>query len=58
MHLLCVIDTVHQNRLGPYHVENASSRPITGVKQHGVVLVLGWVTAREYAMLFLNHLRS
>ena len=37
--------------LRPYHVENTSSRPITEVKQHWVALVLGWVTAWEYAML-------
>jgi hypothetical protein len=37
--------------LRPYHVENTSSRPITEVKQHRVALVLGWVTAWEYAML-------
>ena len=36
--------------LGPYHVESTSSRPITEVKQRRVVLVLGWVTAWEYAM--------
>ena len=37
--------------LRPYHVESTSSRPITEVKQHRVALVLGWVTAWEYAML-------
>ena len=37
--------------LRPYHVESTSSRPITEVKQHRVVLVLGWVTAWEYTML-------
>ena len=37
--------------LRPYHVESTSSRPITEVKQHWVALVLGWVTAWEYAML-------
>ena len=36
--------------LRPYHVESTSSRPITEVKQRWVVLVLGWVTAWEYAM--------
>ena len=36
----------------PYHVESTSSRLITEVKQHWVVLVLGWVTAWEYTMLY------
>ena len=36
--------------LGPYHVESTSSRPITEVKQHWAALVLGWVTAWEYAV--------
>ena len=36
----------------PYHVENTSSRPITEVKQHWAALVLGWVTAWEYAVLY------
>ena len=36
--------------LGPYHVESTSSRPITEVKQHRAALVLGWVTAWEYAV--------
>ena len=35
---------------GPYHVESTSSRPITEVKQHRAALVLGWVTAWEYAV--------
>ena len=39
------------HHLRPYHVESTSSRPTTAVKQHWVVLVLGWVTAWEYAML-------
>ena len=38
--------------LGPYHVESTSSRPITEVKQHWAALVLGWVTAWEYAVLY------
>ena len=38
--------------LRPYHVENTSSRPITEVKQHRAALVLGWVTAWEYAVLY------
>ena len=29
----------------PYHAECTSSRPITEVKQHWALLVLGWVTA-------------
>ena len=37
--------------LRPYHVESTSSRPITEVKRRWVALVLGWVTAWEYAML-------
>ena len=36
----------------PYHVENTSSRPITEVKQHWAMLVLGWVTAWEYMVLY------
>ena len=36
--------------VGPYHVESTSSRPITEVKQHWAALVLGWVTAWEYAV--------
>ena len=36
--------------VGPYHVESTSSRPITEVKQHRAALVLGWVTAWEYAV--------
>ena len=36
------------SRLGPYHVENTGSRPITEVKQRRARLVLGWVTAWEY----------
>ena len=36
----------------PYHVENTSSRPITAVKHHWAVLVLGWVTAWEYTVLY------
>ncbi len=43
-------DAVYMYCLGPYHVESTSSRPITEVKQHRVVLVLGWVTAWEYTM--------
>jgi hypothetical protein len=39
-------------RIRPYHVENTSSRPITEVKQHWAALVLGWVTAWEYAVLY------
>ena len=39
-------------RVRPYHVENTSSRPITEVKQHWAALVLGWVTAWEYAVLY------
>ena len=37
--------------LRPYHVENASSRPITEAKQRRAQLVLGWVTAWEYWVL-------
>ena len=37
--------------LRPYHVENASSRPITEAKQRRAWLVLGWVTAWEYQVL-------
>ena len=36
--------------LRPYHFESTSSRPITDVKQHRAALVLGWVTAWEYAV--------
>lgn len=36
--------------LRPYQVENTSSRPITEVKQLWAALVLGWVTAWEYAV--------
>ena len=36
--------------VGPYNVESTSSRPITEVKQHWAALVLGWVTAWEYAV--------
>ena len=36
----------------PYHVESTSSRLITEVKQHWAVLVLGWVTAWEYTVLY------
>ena len=39
-----------QHCLRPYHAENTSSRPITEVKQHWAALVLGWVTAWEYAV--------
>ena len=39
-------------RQRPYHVECTSSRPITEVKQHWAALVLGWVTAWEYAVLY------
>ena len=38
--------------VGPYHVESTSSRPITEVKQHWATLVLGWVTAWEYEVLY------
>ena len=38
--------------LGPYHVESTSSRLITAVKQHWAMLVLGWVTAWEYMVLY------
>ena len=41
----------HHNCLRPYHVENASSRPITEAKQRRAQLVLGWVTAWEYWVL-------
>ena len=37
--------------LRPYHVENTSSRPITEVKQHWALLVLGWETAWEHRVL-------
>ena len=37
--------------LRPYHVENTSSRLIPEVKQRRAVLVLGRVTAWEYAVL-------
>ena len=40
--------------VGPYHVESTSSRPITEVKQHWAVLVLGWVTAWEYTVLYAS----
>ena len=46
----CCYSTVRCIR--PYHVENTSSRPITEVKQHRAALVLGWVTAWEYAVLY------
>ena len=36
----------------PYHVDNTRSRLITEVKQHWAALVLGWVTAWEYAVLY------
>ena len=36
----------------PYHVESTSSRLITAVKQHRAMLVLGWVTAWEYMVLY------
>ena len=41
----------HIKCLRPYHVENASSRPITEAKQRRAQLVLGWVTAWEYWVL-------
>ena len=41
-----------QHCIRPYHVENTSSRPITEVKQRWAALVLGWVTAWEYAVLY------
>ena len=41
----------HHKCLRPYHVENASSRPITEAKQRRAQLVLGWVTAWEYWVL-------
>ena len=46
----CCYSTVRCIR--PYHVENTSSRPITEVKQHRAALVLGWVPAWEYAVLY------
>ena len=49
--LLCPYEFAIGKCLRPYHVESTSSRPITEVKQHRVALVLGWVTAWEYAML-------
>ena len=39
----------------PYHVEHTSSRLITEVKQHWAALVLGWVTAWEYAVLYAHN---
>ena len=42
----------HLSCIRPYHVENTSSRLITEVKQHWAALVLGWVTAWEYAVLY------
>ena len=39
------------HRQRPYHVEYTASRPISEVKQRWAWLVLGWVTAWEYAML-------
>ena len=55
-HKLCTTFAKHMLGLSdrclrPYHVESTSSRLITEVKQHRVVLVLGWVTAWEYTML-------
>ena len=49
-HKLCTTFAKHMLGLSdrclrPYHVESTSSRLITEVKQHRVVLVLGWVTA-------------
>ena len=35
----------------PYHAECTSSRPITEVKQHWALLVLGWETAWEHRVL-------
>ena len=43
--------------VGPYHVESTSSRPITEVKQHWAALVLGWVTAWEYAVSYTFNFR-
>ena len=63
MYLLCQVELFKFDRifvktdisertscLGPYRVESTSSRPITEVKQHWAALVLGWVTAWEYAV--------
>ena len=44
--------------VGPYHVESTSSRPITEVKQHRAALVLGWVTAWEYAVSYTFNFRG
>ena len=38
--------------LWPYHIEITSSCLITEVKQHWAKLVLGWVTAWEYSVLW------
>ena len=38
--------------LQPYHIESTSSRLITEVKQCRGRLVLGWVTAWEYQLLY------
>ena len=46
----------HFQCIRPYHVENTSSRLITEVKQHWAALVLGWVTAWEYAVLYAFYL--
>ena len=67
MHELCQLELFKFDRLfnetdiaepiqcvGPYHVESTSSRPITEVKQHRAALVLGWVTAWEYAVSYAS----
>ena len=49
--VLSSIKSPHPPCLRPYHLEHTSSRPITEVKQGWAALVLGWVTAWEYAVL-------
>ena len=46
----CSFTTNPESCLRPYHVESTRSRLITEVKQHWVMLVLGWVTTWEYMM--------
>ena len=46
----CSFTTNPESCLQPYHVESTRSRLITEVKQHRVMLVLGWVTTWEYVM--------
>ena len=54
VYLLCFDSALHCQE-GSYHVDNASSRPLTEAKQRRARLVLRWVTTLEARVPFFFH---